>query len=177
MTPATRPAWFFDKKYYGGILTDIASHQCDQFLFFTNSTSAEVVASQVGNFNHKDFPALEDFGDAMVKGNGGSGYMRVDWFTPDSLKTWGDTRLTVLGTEGYMEIRKNIDIAGREGANHLFLVNNKETKYVDSSDVVLSYGPKLVDDILNRTETTMSQEHCFLAAELALKAQAQAKVL
>jgi len=170
----SRPAWFFNKKQYGGILVDIATHQCDQFLFFTGSTKAEVVASQVGNFNHPQYE-MEDFGDAMVKGDGGTGYMRVDWFTPDSLKTFGDTRLTVLGTEGYIEVRKNVDLAGREGGNHVFLVNNKETRYVESNDVELTYGRLLVDDIINRTETAMTQEHCFLAAELAIRAQDQAK--
>ena len=173
----SRPQWFFSKKQYGGILVDIASHQCDQFLFFTGSTKAEVVASQVGNFNHPQFREMEDFGDAMVKGDGGTGYMRVDWFTPAGLKTWGDTRLTILGTEGYMEIRKNIDINGREGSNHLFLVNQKETKYIDSKDVELTYGQLLVNDIVNRTETAMTQEHCFLAAELAIRAQEQAKLI
>jgi predicted dehydrogenase len=173
----SRPAWFFNKKQYGGILVDIATHQCDQFLFFTGSTSAEVVASQVGNFNHPQYSDMEDFGDAMVRGNGGTGYMRVDWFTPKGLGTWGDTRLTILGTEGYIEVRKNIDIAGRKGSDHLFLVNDKETRYIDSSDVKLEYGRLLVDDILNRTETAMSQEHCFLAAELAIAAQDKAKRL
>lgn len=175
LNPSSRPEWFFNKKQYGGILVDIATHQCDQFLFFTGSTSADVVASQVGNFNHPQYKDMDDFGDAMVRGNGGTGYMRVDWFTPGGLKTWGDTRLTVLGTEGYMDIRKNIDLAGRAGGDHLFLVNQKETKYIDSSDVELSYGRLLVDDIVNRTETAMTQEHCFLAAELAIKAQQQAK--
>ena len=97
---------------YGGILCDIGSHQFDQFLFFTGSTGAEVVASQVGNVNHPQYPGLEDFGDAMVRGNGGTGYVRVDWFTPDGLSTWGDGRLTVLGTDGFIEIRKNVDIGG-----------------------------------------------------------------
>lgn len=175
MTPKSRPDWFFDKKRFGGIICDIASHQFDQFLFFTGSTKAEVVASQVGNVNHPQYPKFEDFGDAMLRGNGGAGYIRVDWFTPDGLKTWGDGRLTVLGTEGYIEIRKNIDIAGREGGNHLFVVNNKETQYVDCSQVELPYGRQLVDDVLNRTETAMSQEHCFLATELALKAQKNAQ--
>jgi predicted dehydrogenase len=175
MNAATRPEWFFDKKRFGGIICDIASHQFDQYLFFTNSTKAEVVASQVGNVNHPQYPAFEDFGDAMIRGNGGAGYIRVDWFTPDGLKTWGDGRLTVLGTEGYIEIRKNIDIGGRDGGNHLFVVNNKETQYVDSSKVELTYGRQLVDDVLNRTETAMPQEHCFLATELALKAQKMAQ--
>jgi len=175
LNPKSRPSWFFDREKYGGILCDIASHQCDQFLFFTGSTKAEVVASQVGNLHHPQYPGLEDFGDAMVRGNGGTGYFRVDWFTPDGLKTWGDTRATVLGTEGFIEIRKNIDLGGRTGGNHLFLVDNKETRYIACDDVPLPYGERLVDDVLNRTETAMPQAQTFLAMELALRAQQQAQ--
>jgi predicted dehydrogenase len=175
MTPKTRPAWFFERERYGGILCDIASHQFDQFLFFTGSTRADVVASQVGNVAHPQWPGLEDFGDVMLRGNGGTGYIRVDWFTPDGLSTWGDGRLTVLGTDGFIEVRKNVDIAGRPGGNHLFLVDQKETRYIDSSQVPLPYGERLVDDVLNRTETAMPQEHCFLAMELALRAEKQAQ--
>jgi predicted dehydrogenase len=177
MNAASRPAWFFDKKRFGGIITDIGSHQFDQYLFFTGTTRADIVASQVGNVHHPEYPAFEDFGDVMLSGNGGAGYIRVDWFTPDGLKTWGDGRLTILGTDGYIEIRKNIDIAGREGSNHLFLVNKKETVYHHCTDTPLPYGEQLVNDIVNRTETAMTQEHCFLATELALKAQKKAKKL
>lgn len=171
----TRPPWFFDKARYGGILCDIASHQADQFLYFTNSTKAEVVASQVANVNHPQYPRFEDFGDVMLRGNGGAGYVRVDWFTPDGLATWGDGRLTVLGTEGFIEVRKNIDIAGRTGESHLFLVDRKETRYIDCSRQSLPYGERLVDDVLNRTETAMPQAHCLLAMELVLEAQAKAR--
>ena len=178
MGAPTRPAWFFDKSQYGGILVDIASHQADQFLFFTGSDAADVVSSQVGNVHYAAaYPRFEDFGDMMIRGNRGSGYVRCDWFTPDGLSTWGDTRLTILGTEGFIEVRKNVDIAGRAGANHVFLVDKKETRYVESSNVALPYGVQLVDDVLNRTETAMSQAHCFLAMELVLKAQAQAQRL
>ncbi|MFN3850116.1 MAG: Gfo/Idh/MocA family protein [Spirosomataceae bacterium] len=175
MNTKSRPEWFFDKDLFGGIITDIASHQFDQFLYFTDSKKADVVASQIGNVHHPQYPKFEDFGDVMLRGDGGMGYIRVDWFTPDGLKTWGDGRLTILGTDGYIEIRKNIDIAGREGGSHLFLVDNKETKHFDCSAQVLPYGPQLVDDILKRTETAMTQEHCFLAMELALKAQKNAQ--
>jgi predicted dehydrogenase len=171
MAPATRPSWFFEKPRYGGILCDIASHQADQFLYFTGSTHAEVVSSQVGNVHFPQYPELEDFGDMMVRGDAGAGYIRVDWFTPDGLSTWGDTRLTVLGTDGYIEVRKNVDIAGRPGESHLFLVDQKETRYIDCSKVPLTYGEQLVNDVLNRTETAMTQAHCFLATELVLKAQ------
>lgn len=173
----TRPQWFFDKQYFGGIICDIASHQFDQFLFFTGSTQAEVIASQTGNLHYPQYPQFEDFGDANLRGNGGTGYVRVDWFTPDGLKTWGDGRLTILGTDGYIEIRKNIDIAAHEGGNHLFLVDQKETRYFDCSKDPLPYGEQLVSDILNRTETAMTQDHCFLATELALTAQKEAKKL
>jgi len=176
MNANTRPAWFFDTKYYGGIITDIASHQFDQFLFFTGSTKAEIVAAQVGNIHHPQYPQFEDFGDVMIKGDKGTGYIRVDWFTPDGLKTWGDGRLTILGTDGFIEIRKNIDIASdHKGGNHLYLVNQKETLHIDCNDVALPFGQLFVDDVLNRTETAMPQAHCFLATEMALKAQSMAK--
>jgi len=177
MAPATRPAWFFEKPRYGGILCDIASHQADQFLYFTGSTRAEVVSAQVGNVHFPQYPNFEDFGDVMVRGDSGAGYIRVDWFTPDGLSTWGDTRLTVLGTDGFIEVRKNVDIAGRPGESHLFLVDQKQTRYIDCSKVPLSYGEQLVNDVLNRTETAMTQAHCFLATELVLKAQQQAQRL
>ena len=177
MNPKTRPAWFFEKERYGGILCDIASHQFDQFLFFTGSTRAAILASQVGNVHHPQYPGLEDFGDVMLQGDGGAGYIRVDWFTPDGLSTWGDGRLTILGTDGFIEIRKNVDIAGRPGGSHLFLVDQKEARYLDCKDQKLPYGEQLVDDVLNRTETAMSQEHCFRATELALQAQKQARPL
>jgi predicted dehydrogenase len=176
ITPSTRPAWFWDRKYFGGIICDIASHQFDQFLFFTNSTQAEVVAAQVRNVNHPQYPEFEDFGDVMLRGDGGAGYIRVDWFTPDGLNTWGDGRLTILGTEGFIEIRKNTNLGSeRRGGNHLYLVNNKETRYFDCSKEPTPYGEQLINDILNRTETAMTQTHCFLATELALKAQQQAR--
>ena len=174
MRPDTRPAWFFDPAKAGGILCDIGSHQCDQFLHYTTSTEAEVTNAQIGNFNHPEYPTLADFGDMNVRSPQGTGYIRIDWFTPEGLDTWGDGRLFLLGTEGYIECRKYIDIAGREGTDHLFLVNQKETKYYDCSNVHLPYGEQLVSDVVNRTETAMTQHHCFLATELAIQAQERA---
>ena len=171
MRPNTRPDWFFYPEKAGGILCDIGSHQCDQFLFYTGSKQAEVSSSQIGNFNNPKYPQYSDFGDMNVRSPHATGYIRIDWFTPDGLDTWGDGRTFILGTEGYIEMRKYIDIAGRKGGNHLFLVNQKETKYYDCSQVYMPYGEQLVNDVVNRTETAMSQDHCFLATELALFAQ------
>lgn len=174
MSPETRPDWFFDPAKAGGILCDIGSHQSDQFLFYTDSRQAQVSYSQTANFNLPAYPKYQDFGDMLVRSDHATGYIRIDWFTPKGLSTWGDGRTFILGTDGYIELRKYADIAGRPGGNHLFLVNQKETKYFDCSKVYLPYGEQLVSDVVNRTETAMTQEHCFLATELALIAQKNA---
>lgn len=169
-----RPWWFFKRDKYGGIICDIASHQFEQYLFYSGETQVEVVHAQVANYAHPEQPEFEDFGDVVVRGQQSTGYIRVDWFTPDGLATWGDGRITIIGTEGYIELRKYIDIAGRPGTDHLFLVTKEKTEYIDCKELELPYGRQLVDDIINRTETAMPQEHCFRASELALKAQAMA---
>lgn len=171
---ATRPDWFFDAEQYGGILCDIASHQIDQFLFFTGSTDAEVVASSVGNFANPKTPGLQDFGEVLLRSDLGQAYIRVDWYTPDGLPTWGDGRLTILGTQGYIELRKYVDIAGRPGKNHLFLVNGDTCEHIDATGAGLPYFANLANDVANRTETAMPQAHAFKVMELALKAQNQA---
>jgi predicted dehydrogenase len=166
-----RAPYFFDRNQYGGVLCDIGSHQVEQFLFFTDSDDAQIVSATVANRAHPEYPGLQDVGDLHLVSDKASGYVRVDWFTPAGLGTWGDGRLTLIGTEGYIELRKYIDIAGRSGKDHLFLVDGKGTHYIDCSDQKLHYGAALIADVLNRTETAMSQAHCYKAMELALTAQ------
>ena len=170
----TRPGWFFERDAYGGIITDIASHQIDQFLFFTGSTDAEVTLASVANYANPDDPGLQDFGEIALRSDRGHGYIRVDWYTPDALPTWGDGRLTILGTEGYIELRKYVDV-GCEGTDHLVLVNGTRCEKIDASGAGLPYFARLIDDIRNRTETAMTQAHVFKVCELALTAQAMAE--
>ncbi|NUR73836.1 MAG: Gfo/Idh/MocA family oxidoreductase [Hamadaea sp.] len=170
LSAPTRPEWFFDQARGGGILTDLASHQVDQFLHFTGSTQAEVVASTVANHANPGRPRFADFGELLLRGDAGHGYARVDWYTPDGLPTWGDGRLTVLGTDGYLEIRKYVDVAGVPGGDHLFVVDGAQTERVDCTDVELPFYPDLVRDITDRTERAMTQSHSFLATELAIRA-------
>jgi predicted dehydrogenase len=172
-----RPDWFWDPALYGGILCDIGSHQANQFLYYTGSKEAEVVASQVSNVNHPEHPKFQDFGDMMLRGDRGLGYVRLDWFTPDGLGTWGDGRLFILGTEGYIEVRKYINVGVSKSGNNLFLVNKDEQRYIDCNNVVLPFGPQFVSDIVHRTHTAQDQTECLLAAELVIKAQMQAQVV
>jgi predicted dehydrogenase len=172
-----RPAWFFEPARAGGILADIGSHQIDQFLHFTGSNDAEIALSAVANCANPQNPEFEDFGEILLRSEQASGYIRIDWYTPDGLPTWGDGRCTILGTEGYIELRKYVDIAGREGTDHLFLVDNRDTRHVDCRDAPLPYYERLIADVFERTETAMPQAHCFKVCELALEAQTKAKRL
>ncbi len=171
-----RPDWFFDPKRYGGILCDIGSHQIEQFLHYAGAEDAEVMHSKIANYNYKEYGDFHDFGDAtLVADNGATFYFRVDWFTPDGLGTWGDGRVTILGTEGYIEVRKYIDIARDPSGDHLYLVNQEGEKHFElSGKVGFPFFGEFILDCLNGTEEAMIQEHIFKAAELSIEAQNKA---
>jgi predicted dehydrogenase len=173
----TRPEWFWDPVRYGGTLCDLGSHQADEFVYFTGSTTAEVTMSQVANMNYRHRPKFQDFGDMMVHGDGGLGYFRVDWFTPDGLGAFGDERTFILGTEGYIEMRKTIDIGGPPGGDHLLIVDRKSARYIDCKNLALPFGRQFVEDIVNRTQVAQNQAAALLATELVLKGQKNARIL
>ncbi len=173
--PHMRSDWFYDPKAYGGILADIASHQIDQFLFFTGSDDAVIKHAAVANHKNPGTPTLQDFGEIVLRSENGHGYIRVDWYTPDALPTWGDGRLTILGTEGYIELRKYVDVAASDNTDTLILVNGERCERIDARDAGLPYFANLINDVKNRTETAMTQKHAFKVMELALKAQSVAQ--
>ena len=166
-----RPKWFYDRESFGGIITDIGSHQIHQFLVFTNSTEAKITHAITENTTKKEFPGFQDFGEVNLTGNGGHGYIRLDWFTPKALPAWGDGRLFILGDKGFIEIRKYTDLTKSKKGNHLFLANNDEVKYIDCSKIKLPYFRNLINDVLNRTEIACPQELTYLSMELAIRAQ------
>lgn len=174
-----RPDWFFDRARYGGILTDIGSHNVEQMLFFTGSDDAELLSSTIGNFRNRQTPQLDDFGDAhLALSSGATGYMRVDWFTPDGLPTWGDGRTFIVGTEGYIELRKYVDVAESATGGHVFLVDQEGEHRMDATGTVgYPFFGELILDCLHRTENSMGQEHALKAVEIAIRAQEQAREL
>jgi predicted dehydrogenase len=173
----SRPAWFFEKANYGGILCDIGSHQIEQFLFYSGASDAKVVHSQVANYAHPEYPELEDFGDATLVGdNGATNYFRVDWFTPDGLGTWGDGRTIILGAKGYIELRKYVDVGRDSEGDQVYLVDGEgERHFSVHGQVGFPFFGELILDCLNRTEIAMTQEHAFKAAELCVRSQMQAQ--
>ena len=180
LSAPNRPDWFFVKKNYGGILCDIGSHNVEQILYYTGAKDGKVIHSQIANYNHPKYPELDDFGDAtIVLDNGTTGYFRVDWFTPDGLQMCGDGRLFILGTEGFIEQRKYMNLGLKDsGGGHVFLANGKEETYINvNGKVGYPFFGQLILDCLNRTENAMTQEHAFKAAELSLIAQRDAVVL
>ncbi len=177
LSKASRPAWFFERAKYGGILCDIGSHQFEQFLTYTGATDATVTQAAVGNFANPDKPEFEDFGEASLLGdNGTSNYIRVDWFTPDGLSTWGDGRTVILGTKGYIELRKYLDVARDRTGDNVYIVDDRGERHVNvSGKVGFPFFGRLILDCLNRTETAMTQAHIFKSAELCLRAQLAAR--
>ena len=179
LSKAGRPPWFFERAKYGGILCDIGSHQCEQFLTYAGATDATVAHAAVGNFGNPETPELEDFGEATFVGNNGAtNQIRVDWFTPDGLGTWGDGRTFILGVKGYIELRKYIDVGRDKSTDHLFIVDGEgEHEIAARGKVGLRFFGEFLLDCLNRTEKAMTQAHAFKAAELCLRAQAAAQRL
>ena len=171
----TRPDWFYVRERYGGILCDIASHQIDQFLHFTGSETATIEHAAVQNITMPGYPGIQDFGEVVLRSDKGHGYVRVDWLTPDGLPTWGDGRLFIQGTEGFIELRKYTDIGRPHTTNSLFLVNGEENALTPCDDAGLPYFPHLVADVEDRTETAVSQTHTFTTSELAIRAQMKAE--
>ena len=174
---AGRPAWFFEKAKFGGILTDIGSHQFEQFLTYASASDATVTQAAVGNFANPDKPEFEDFGEAsLLADNGASNYIRVDWFTPNGLSTWGDGRTVILGTKGYIELRKYVDVARDKTGDNVYIVEDTGERHLNvAGQVGFRFFGELILDCLNRTEKAMTQAHAFKAAELCLRAQMAAR--
>lgn len=177
LSATSRPAWFFDKSKYGGILTDIGSHQFEQFLIYANATDGVINHARVANMAHPDHPGLEDFGEALLTLNtGASAYCRLDWFNPDGSKIWGDGRTFVLGTEGYLEVRKYINFGRTDGGDRIILADQKDTYEIECQGRVgHPFFGQFILDVLQRTEHAMTQAHAFKAAELSMQAQALAE--
>ncbi|MCG3149306.1 MAG: hypothetical protein PCFJNLEI_02766 [Verrucomicrobiae bacterium] len=179
LSAPSRPAWFFEKAKYGGIICDIGSHQFEQFLYYSGATDATVLSATVANRNNPEYPELEDFGEVHLLGdNGATNFIRVDWLTPAASRTWGDGRTFILGTKGYIEMRKYVEVGRGEGGDQLYLVNGEvEKRFSLAGQVGFPFFGQLILDCLNRTENAMTQAHTFKAAELCLLAQQQARRL
>lgn len=174
--PESRPDWFYNFDQYGGILCDIGSHQIEQFLYYAQAQDATIQASRVANYHHLDYPELEDFGDCtLTADNGATMYFRVDWFTPDGLRSWGDGRTFIIGTEGTLELRKYLDVTTDNGPNQIILVNGDgEQRIAVEGQVGFPFFGALIRDCLDGTETAMTQDHALKAAQLCIQAQMQA---
>jgi predicted dehydrogenase len=172
-----RPAWFWERAKFGGILCDLGSHQIEQYLFYSGATDATIVSAAVANHANADTREFEDFGEASLQGdNGTTNFFRVDWFTPPGLGTWGDGRTVILGTKGYIELRKYIDVARDKQGDQLYLVDEQGEQHLNlTGQVGFRFFGELILDCLHRTEKAMTQAHAFKAAELCLKAQAAAR--
>lgn len=171
---ALRPPWFFDRSAYGGIINDIGVHSIDQFLALADAAEAGIESSTIGAFGTEP-EGFEDFAEFTLSTPSVRGYCRVDWFTPDGLPTWGDGRLFLIGTEGTLELRKNLDIEGRPGSNHMFVASRDRTRHVDCNILPVTYFRDFIAAVRTRDFSALPQEQVFAVCRMALQAQANAK--
>lgn len=169
-----RPDWFWDAEATGGILVDIGSHQADQFLMATGARTAEVVTASVGNVASPRHPGMQDIGQMVITGGGAVGTHRVDYLSPTGLKTWGDGRLMIVGTDGTIEVRTNVDVAGRKGKEHLIVVDAKGTRRLDATVRKVDWAARCVADVVDGSDTFVTQDHVRAVCDLTLRAQAAA---
>jgi predicted dehydrogenase len=170
---ALRPAWFFEREAYGGIINDIGVHSIDQFLAFADVSDATIAQATIGCFGTPP-RGFEDFAEITLRGGSMTGTMRVDWFTPDGLPDWGDGRLFLVGTEGTLELRKNLDIEGRAGGNHMFVANRHHTRHVDCAGLPVRYYADFVAAARDRQGRLPDHDQMVSACRLALRCQAEA---
>ncbi|HEY0184628.1 MAG TPA: Gfo/Idh/MocA family oxidoreductase [Rhodopila sp.] len=173
---ALRPSWFFDRDAYGGIINDIGVHSIDQFLAFADASNATIACSTIGCFGTPP-PGFEDFAEITLRSAAMTGTMRLDWFTPDGLPDWGDGRLFLVGTEGTLELRKNLDLLGRPGGDHMFVANRQTTRYQDCGALPVTYYRDFLEDVRERSGRMMDGGRVFAVCRLALRCQAEAERL
>jgi predicted dehydrogenase len=104
-----------------------------------------VLHSAIANYNYKQYPEFEDFGQATLQAdNGASGYFRVDWFTPNGLGSWGDGRTVILGTDGYIELRKYLDVARTKEGTSVLVNHEGESHHPVAGTVGFPFFGRLI---------------------------------
>ncbi|WP_410790172.1 Gfo/Idh/MocA family protein [Kribbella sp. C-35] len=153
----TRPAWFFERARYGGLLNDLAVHDIDAALLFTGLTSGIVSGSIVDS----------SYGVATLSGPGAVITAGVDWMNPAGSPVHGDYRMKLVGTEGTAELlwaRNRLVLTTTDLAPH---------------DVPLPAGHRPAELVLKAlaagNEPDITTERGLLATRLALLAQRSAE--
>ena len=169
-----RPGWFFERDKTSGILTDIGSHQFQQFLEYAGTNRATLNSARVANYFSPEYEGFDDFGDAtLTADNGITGYVRIDWMSPKGINTWGDGRVIILGSKGYIELRKNCNIGTEAVITNSVYVCTEDGVFTESVSGKVGYPffTNLMKDVRNRTYTAMNEEQVYNAIELAITAQ------
>lgn len=172
-----RPDWFFDLARSGSILMDIGVHHLDLHLLFTGQARGNLRYARMDCVRFTEYEGFYDYGEALFEYAGGSitGSFRLDWLSPDGLNAHGDGRFLVLGSEGYLDYRPSVELAGRVGKGHLFVVNQRESLALSPADVApTTFSADLYQDFVDGGEKSMIQESIFNTAEMLLEAESEA---
>jgi len=171
LTPASRPGWMFDSSKYLGVLADLAVHSLDLFRWVSGEEVTELVAYE-SNLRFTERPDFTDNAEVLCKtDSGATGFVRVDWLTPDASPLHGDYRYLLVGTEGYVEVKVHGDVAGNEQAPVTLCTNADGGEVVEAPEI----GRGLYEDFLaacgGEADTALTTEDSLRSSELALRAR------
>jgi len=183
LSAESRPEWFFDASRAGTLLTDLMTHQVDQFLHLATISGHDPASVRVVNAQQHlhhggtlavagaSLAGFTDHASIDLQAGKLSAYLRVDWLSPAGLDTWGDVRLMLTGTAGSIEVRKNIDLASpTPGGDHLLLANGDGVERVDCADVALPHATAFLDACRGEPTWFANPDHTFRVLELCLDA-------
>lgn len=97
-----RPAWFFDRAQYGGILADLSVHDLDAALLFAPADEGVVRGAVSAPLDGAE--GFTRYGAATLTTPNTVVSAEVSWLTPQASDVHGDYRLRLIGTRGTAEI-------------------------------------------------------------------------
>ncbi len=154
-----RPDWFSTRQQYGGILSDIVATGSSSSCSLRAPIDAEVVSASVASRGNPRASGPAGRGRHRASASPrATGYVRVDWFTPEGPRRLGRRAPHHPGDRGlYRAPQIHRRRWASPASDHLFLVDQKGTQHARLFGVGLPYGRQLIADVLNRTETAMPQ--------------------
>jgi predicted dehydrogenase len=160
-----RPSWFLDRATYGGILTDLITHDIDLALVFTKATSGTITGAVAGEL--PDRPGFALSGVAMLRTPTQLMVLEANWLTPAASPVHGDYHMRVVGCEGVVDLwwARNLVTLATSG---------KAAHHVETGTGYRPAEP-VFESLIRGEVPPLAGKDSFITTQLALLAQESAE--